>query len=106
MSEQKRASFRVEFPINYHPSVAHESSIYDVHDLSEFGVKFKVGKQNPFSTGEDVDANIIFPDGEKFKLVGQIIRIDGIYAIIHLSKPIPLSKVRSEHLHLIQNYMA
>lgn len=106
MSEQKRESFRVEFPITYHPSVSYESSIYDVHDLSEFGVKFKIGHSNPFSTGEDVNANIIFPDGEKYKLIGKIIRIDDIYAVIHLSKPIPLSKVRAEHLHLIQNYMA
>lgn len=96
----------MEFPITYHPSVSYQSSVYDVHDLSEFGVKFKVGINNPFTAGDEVDANIIFPDGEKFKLSGQIIRIDGIYAIIHLRKPIPLSKVRAEHLHLIQNYMA
>ncbi len=105
MAEQKREYFRVEFPRSYHPSLELDMDSYEIQDVSEFGVKFKVVGDNPFMTDELVVANIIFPDEEKFELSGQIVRIDGDYVSMELASPLPLHKIRAVHLYLIRNHM-
>ena len=106
MAEQKREYFRVAFPRSYHPSLELDIETYEIQDVSEFGVKFKVEGDNPFMANELVIASIIFPDDEKFELSGQIVRIDGDYVSMELASPLPLHKIRAVHLHMIRNHMA
>lgn len=104
MAEQKREYFRVEFPRSYHPSLELDIDTYEIQDVSEFGIRFKVTGDNPFMTNELVVASIIFPDEEKFDLSGEIVRIDGNFVSMQLASPLPLRKIREEHLHLIQQH--
>jgi PilZ domain len=106
MAEQKREHFRVTFPRSYHPSLELDSETYEIYDVSEFGVKFKVDGDNPFMANELVIASIIFPDDEMIELSGQIVRIDGDYVSMKLASPLPLGKIRAAHLHIIKNHMA
>lgn len=104
MFNQKRAYFRVEFPRSYHPSLQLDVDTYDVRNVSEYGIKFSVGDDNPFMTDELVVAQIIFPDEQRFELSGQIVRIDADTVSMRLDAPLPLDKIRAEHLHLIRNF--
>lgn len=105
MTKQKREYFRVTFPKAYNPSLEFDSDKYVIHDISEYGIKFKVIGDNPFMTNELLIADIEFPDGESFELSGQIVRIEPHYVSMELATPIPLSKIRAEHIHLIQQHL-
>ncbi len=104
MFDQKREYFRVEFNRTYHPSLELDVDSYEVRDVSEYGIRFDVMGDNPFMTDELVVASIIFPDNKKYELSGQIVRIDGSSISLKLDAPLPLDKIRAEHLHLIRNF--
>lgn len=104
MVEQKREYFRVEFPNSYRPSLTMDVDNYEIEDVSEFGMKFKVGEGNPFTVNDLIIGTITFPDGKDFDLSGQVTRIDDGCVILELAEPLPLSKIRAEHLYLISNY--
>lgn len=106
MTKQKREHFRVEFPSSYQPALKLDTDSYDIHDVSEYGVKFKVDGDNPFMLDELVVANIVFPDSAKLELSGQIVRIDGGFVSMELAAPLPLTKIRAIHLHLLRNHVA
>jgi hypothetical protein len=105
MADQKREYFRVVFPRSYHPSLKLDIETYEIQDVSEYGVNFKVEGDNPFMTDELVVACIIFPDAEKHELSGHIVRIDGNSVSMELTTPLPLNKIRALHLHLLRNDM-
>jgi len=104
MVERKREYFRVEFPHSYRPSLTMDVDKYEIEDVSEYGVKFKSTEANEFMLDDLIIGTIIFPDGKDFELSGQVIRVDDCYVSLHLAEPLPLSKIRSEHLYLISHY--
>lgn len=104
MVEQKREYFRVEFPHSYRPSLTMDVDNYEIEDVSEFGMKFKAGQGAPFTVDDLIIGTIIFPDGKDFELSGQVTRIYDGYVSLELAEPLPLSKIRAEHQHLLSNY--
>ncbi len=104
MAAQKREYFRVEFPHSYRPNLTMSAETYEIEDVSEYGVKFKVETITHFTLDEMVIVSVVFPDGEEYELSGQVVRIDDDAVSLQLLTPIPLSKIRAEHLHLIQHY--
>ena len=104
MVEQKREYFRVEFPQSYRPSLEMDVDHYEIADVSEFGIRFNAGGDNSFTINDLIIGTIVFPDGKDFELSGQVTRIDDGYVSLELAEPLPLSKIRAEHLYLIGNY--
>ena len=104
MVEQKRESFRVEYPSSLCPKILLKNKTYNVFDVSEFGIKFHYSDVCDFKLGESVSAKIIFSDDEPYDLDTTVVRIDKYYVSVKLLTPLPLSKIRSEHLYLIQFY--
>ena len=104
MVEQKREYFRVEFPHSYRPSLAMDVDKYEIEDVSEFGMRFNAGDDNSFIVDDLIIGSIIFPDGQDFELSGQVIRVNDGFVSLQLAEPLPLSKIRAEHLYLISHY--
>jgi len=104
MVKQQRESFRVEFPRNYYPTLLISDNKCDVFDASEFGVKFYRNKKSQYSVGDNITAIITFPDGEQFTLKASVVRTEELYISIELLTPLPLRKIRAEHLYLIQSF--
>lgn len=104
MFKQKRESFRVEFPRSYYPLISINKNTYDVFDASEFGVKFYAKDQATYTLDQPVSAIISFPDGEEYELEAEVVRMETQFICIKLLTPIPLSKIRSAHLYLIQKF--
>ena len=101
MTKQRREYFRLNYPIAARPSLLTREETYEVIDVSEYGVRFKIPGNSPFLVGEDVRADIRFPDEEVYACNGQINRHTDSEAVILLGTPIPLQKIRSEHIVLI-----
>jgi len=104
--EHHRDFFRVEFPRTYYPVIHLEDGQLDVVDVSECGVRFKLNDHKRFTVNDDLVAIIRFPDGDIYDCSGQIVRMDEHAASIVLSNPLPLKKIRSEHLYLLNHYPA
>lgn len=102
--DHNRDFFRVEFPRTYYPIIHLEDGQYDVVDVSECGVRFKKSKDKRFSENEDLVAIIQFPDGDIYDCSGQVIRMNEYDVSMSLSNPLPLKKIRSEHLYLLNNF--
>lgn len=102
--ERQRDFFRVEFPRSYFPVIHLETGQYDVLDVSESGVRFKIEKSNGFKLNQDIMAIIRFPDGDVFDCSGQVVRMDHHAISMLLSSPLPLKKIRSEHLYLLNHF--
>ena len=104
MDKQKRESFRVEFPRSHYPVININGKLFDVFDASEFGIKFYSNKNSSFKIDQSLSASIIFPDQESYTINASIVRIETNFISIKLSTPLPLSKIRSEHLFLMQKF--
>lgn len=102
MDKQQRELFRVEFPQFYSPSLHLEDGRYAVQDLSECCVRFKVEATDAFQVTENVFGIIRFPDDDIYDCSGTVVRVSDSNVIIELDKPIPLQKIKSEHLMVIQ----
>ena len=104
--EYHRDYFRVEFPKTYYPVMHLEEGQYEVVDVSERGVRFKINDDNKFKEKEELVAIIQFPDGDIFDCSGQVVRMDDHAVSLSLSSPLPLKKIRSEHLYLLNHFPA
>ena len=104
MVEQKRESFRVEFPRSYYPTITLKGKSFKIFDASEFGIRFFNESKSHFLQDEKVNTTIIFPDKEQFNVRAKIVRIEKKYISLELLEALPLSKIRAEHLFLIQKY--
>ena len=102
--EHHRDFFRVEFPRTYYPVIHLQDGRFDVVDVSECGVRFRLNDVKRFSVEEDLVAIIQFPGGDIYDCSGQIVRVDEHAASMILSKPLPLKKIRSEHLYLLNHF--
>ena len=105
MVEQKRESFRVEFPRTYYPTINIQGEEFEVFDASEFGIRFYADTtKSEFIPGATFQAVITFTDNEQFKLTTEVVRVENRFISIKLLTPLPLSRIRAEHLALIQRF--
>jgi len=103
MLKQRREYFRLEYPVFFRPRLLFNNKKFDVLDVSEFGMRFHTEDTNSFMLGKKLGANLIFKDDDMHSCDGKIIRLNTSEVVINLTTPIPLHKIRSEHLYLIQN---
>ena len=104
MIEQKREYYRVEYPLNERPALLSMDDEFEVVDISEGGLKFKVDSNINLSVGDELGGTIKFSDNYTFVCKGKVIRIDDGKVAINYTHNLPLERVRLEHLLLIQKY--
>ncbi|MDH5736004.1 MAG: PilZ domain-containing protein [Gammaproteobacteria bacterium] len=104
MIEQKREYYRVEYPINDRPVLLSRDKKFEVIDISEGGVKFRVDNNGCFLVGDVLGVSIRFSDNYIFNCMGKIVRVDNENVAVNNLHHIPLERIRSEHLQLIQKY--
>jgi hypothetical protein len=57
-----------------------------------------------FAVGEQLEGKIIFHDQDSYVCRGEVIRLGQRSVILLLSEPVPLHKIRSEHILLINRF--
>ena len=104
MVDQKRDYFRLEYPYEYRPIMVYDDQQYQVVNISEYGIKFKTHDAAHFVLDQQLEASIVFHDQETYPCCGQVIRLGKKSVIVKLREPIPLHKIRSEHILLINRF--
>lgn len=101
MVEQKRDYFRLEYPFEYRPILLLGDQQYPVVNVSECGVKFITEGTSAFAIGDQLDGDIVFHDQDRYACRGEVIRLGQRSVVLLLGEPVPLHKIRSEHIFLI-----
>lgn len=104
MVDQKRDYFRLEYPYEYRPVLYHQGCQYQIVNISEYGVKFRGEGCSDFSVGQQVNGTIVFHDEERYVCLGEVLRIGRHSVVLKLQQAIPLHKIRSEHILLINQF--
>lgn len=104
MSEQRREYFRVEFPLGFRPKLSIMGDSFDVLDISECGIRFLIGDDVNFIIGTHINGSIRFSDGEELVCKGVVLRKEFGSVAVHHDVPVPLARIRLEHLNLIRNF--
>lgn len=100
----KRAYYRVRYPIACRPNLAMLNSVYEVIDISEHGIRFFGNDVSRFHSDMEIQAILTFNDGSSLGIKGKIIRIDKKNAVMHLQDCIPFGRIVAEQRLIKVNY--
>jgi hypothetical protein len=100
----RRAFFRLKYPIAERPRAMCMGGRYEISEISEGGIRISPHNLNDFILGTLVDAVLVFRDGTSQPVQGTIYRYDKGEVVIRLTKQIPASRVFTEQRFIIQKY--
>lgn len=104
-AEQKRAHFRIVYPVGSRPKITLRNQTFDVVDLSEMGVRFATRDAKSWRSIVDViQASILFADNEKVAVIGKVLRTTDDQVILQLTKGVPFAKVMAEQRRILQSH--
>jgi hypothetical protein len=99
---ERRQTYRVIYPQDYHPVLIIRNNEFEILDLSETGLRFQM-KDNLKLPGDLFHANVKLHDDKTIEILGRIIRITGEHAAMFLVvKKIPYQFILSEQAFLRQ----
>lgn len=102
MDQNRRQFFRIQYPPKSGPKLASGGQHFEVLDLSEQGLKFRIKSKVGYQPGANFAGSLTFIDGESLLIFGVIKRVTEDTLSIKLKKNIPLRIVMSEQRRLIQ----
>jgi len=101
-SIDRRESYRIQYPQEKQPKLIIKSDGYDVLDMSETGVRFRIG-ENDKMPGDLFHAKVVLHNNVTIEILGRIIRVTGEDAAMFLLvKKIPYQIILSEQAFLRQ----
>ena len=101
-STERRQAYRIVYPKDYHPSLIIRDKEFDILDLSETGLRFKL-LESVKLPGDLFHAKVKIHDGSSIEILGRIIRIAGDQAAMFMVvKKIPYQIILSEQAYLRQ----
>ncbi len=99
-NDDRRQNYRIIYPETYHPSLMIRNIQYDILDLSETGVRFKL-KENVKLPGDLFHAEVKLHNDSNVEILGRIIRITGQHAAMFMVvKKIPYQIILAEQAYL------
>ncbi|MDO9122623.1 MAG: PilZ domain-containing protein [Anaerolineaceae bacterium] len=99
-NDDRRQNYRIIYPETYHPSLMIRNIQYDILDLSETGVRFKL-KENVKLPGDLFHAEVKLHNDSTVEILGRIIRITGQHAAMFMVvKKIPYQVILAEQAYL------
>lgn len=100
VNDDRRQNYRIIYPETYHPSLVIRNIPFDIMDLSETGLRFKL-KDNVKLPGDLFHAEVKLHDNSNVEILGRIIRISGQHAAMFMVvKKIPYQIILSEQAYL------
>lgn len=97
----RRAHFRVPYPVAERPRLVFGATICEVVDCSERGVRFVPPPLRALSQGTRIEARLRFPRGEEVPLCGTVVHAEGGCASLRLEGDgIPFASILREQIYL------
>jgi hypothetical protein len=86
---QRRAHYRIEYPITERPLLIKDKEEYEIIDVCESGVKFFTKPGHVFLPFQSLLGKIKFHNDEYEEIEGKILRADDSIVVAVLTKKIP-----------------
>ena len=100
--KERRQSYRIIYSGDYHPKLVVKDHEFDILDLSETGIRFKLIEKIKIP-GDLFHARVKIHDGSAIEVIGRINRITGDQAAMFMVvKKIPYQIILSEQAYLRQ----
>lgn len=101
-NDDRRQNYRIIYPEDYHPSLVIRNIEFEIMDLSETGLRFRM-KDNVKLPGDLFHAEVKLHNDINVEVLGRIIRISGQHAAMFMVvKKIPYQVILSEQSFLRQ----
>jgi hypothetical protein len=99
-NDERRQNYRIIYSESYHPALIIRNIQFDILDLSETGLRFKL-KENIKLPGDLFHAEVKLHDDSNVEILGRIIRISGQHAAMFMVvKKIPYQIILAEQAFL------
>lgn len=100
-----REYYRVAYPTQARPRLMVQGHTFDVVDISERGIRFKLlDSVPPPGVGNEVRGTVRFRRGDTVDVRGTVLRLDGREVAMHLDDGIPLRVVMEEQRFLLDRH--
>jgi hypothetical protein len=100
----EREHYRVAYPTSLRPKLLVHGVSFDVVDISERGVRFRLGTAAAPERGFEVQGVIRFRRGETVTVRGSVLRVVQGEVAVHLEEGIPLRVVMDEQRFLLDRH--
>ena len=101
---ERRAFFRLRYPIFERPRLYIYRQEYETCEMSEYGVRLSGPGVATMPIGMPVEALLTFRDGETLMIAGKVLRIDHGEVVLVLTIPIPGQRIMKEQRYLLSRY--
>lgn len=99
-----REDYRVAYPTAPRPRLEVHDHPFDVLDVSQHGIRFRLGDAAPPEAGNELQGVIRFRRGEAVTVRGVVLRVDAGEVAVHLEEGVPLRIIREEQRVLLDRH--
>lgn len=103
-SQQRRAFFRLRFPVAELPTLDSAGQRFVVIELSEGGCRLKPFEQGSLAIGSVAEGEVHFADGKEPRLQGTVVRADRHEVAVRLARGIDLKTMVALQRQLLRKY--
>jgi hypothetical protein len=97
----EREHYRVAYPTALRPKLVIHGVSFDVVDISERGIRFRLGKAEYPQPGLEVQGAVVFKRGESITIRGTVLRVSEGEVAARLEEGVPLRVIMEEQRFLL-----
>ncbi len=100
----EREHYRVTYPSSLRPRLTIQGHSFDVLDLSERGLRFRLGDVPAPAPGNDLEGTVRFRRGEALTVRGTVLRVIDHDVSVRLEEGIPVRVIMEEQRFLLHRH--
>ncbi len=100
----EREHYRVAYPTQLRPKFLVQGFTFDVVDISERGLRFRLGDAAMPDAGNEVQGTVRFRSGETITVRGTVLRVDGREVAVRLEEGVPLRVIMEQQRFLLDRH--
>jgi hypothetical protein len=100
----EREHHRIQYPTAARPHIVVQGRSFEVIDLSERGVRFRLDEGVPLSVGDAVAGTVRFLRNESVEVMGVVVRVTGREVAVKLEVGVPLRIIIEEQRFLREHH--
>jgi hypothetical protein len=100
----EREHYRIQYPAAARPRIVIDGRAYEVIDISERGVRFRVGDDTKMDVGDEILGQVRFKRSDPVIVTGSVLRIAGREVAAKLATGVPLKTMIEEQRFLREQH--
>ena len=100
----QREHYRVAYPTALRPKLVVQGVPFDVVDISERGIRFRLGQTTAPEPGFEVQGDVRFKRGDSITIRGTVLRVHDGEVAARLEEGIPLRVIMEEQRFLLARH--